>query len=94
MGFHAIPADDLDNQLLVRRLDPDDKRDVSGVRAGGVDVLEFGPLRSCVGLSAIFFESGRVREKTRMGLVENQSGDVWVLRDLAVVLIQSRQSET
>ena len=94
MGFYAISFDELDHQLLIRRLDFGNKRDISRVCAGNVDVLEFCPLGFCIGLSSILFESGRVREKTGMGFVENQSGNIRIPRDPAVVLIQSRDSET
>lgn len=63
------------------------------VRAGEVNALEFGPLRFCASRGATLFEPGRVRKKAVMGFVENQSGNIRILQDLDIVLIQSRQSD-
>jgi len=57
------------------------KRDIGGVHAGSIDVLEFGPFGFCVGLDTILFGSEGIKEKTGMGFIENQSGDIRILRD-------------
>ena len=93
MGLQTIPVDKLDNQLSIRRLDLGEKRDVCGVRAEGVDVLKFRTLGSSIGFCAVLVESRRVREKARVGFRGSINGDIWVLPDLAIVLIQRRHGK-
>ena len=90
MGLHAILVDEFDDQLLVRRLGLDEKRDISGE---GVDMLEFDMLGPQTGFCSALFKCCRVREEARMGLIADQSGDIRILLDLTIVLIQCCHSE-
>jgi len=92
--FRAIPANELDDQLPIRRLDPGEKCDVRRIRAEGVDVLEFDTLGSCTGLCGVLIEPCRVREKARVGFRGSANRDIRILPDPAVVLIQRGDSET
>ena len=96
MGLHTVSFDKLDHHLPIRRLDLCDERDVRSGRAGEVSVLELGRVRlgGLGGVTVVFDEFRRVREKTRMGLAVFQFGDLPILPDLIVVLIQVRNSET
>lgn len=69
VDLYAVPIDELDDEFLVRRFDQ--KRDVSGFRVEGVDVLEFDTVWPCVGLCCtprIFLGMGKNGDLVRCGL--------------------------